>query len=116
MLGDENSKDEKPSDLSKSEINKAAQLYFALNSCPSFFEKLYWKAIYINGPNSRISMLASRIPTKLKGDLKEKALKMFTKMSSMLGFKHISYHHDGNKSIGQNVVLTKNILKVKGEI
>ena len=113
MLGDENSKDEKPSDLSKSEINKAAQLYFALNSCPSFFEKLYWKVIY--GPVSRISMSASNILKKAKGDSKVKALKIFEKIISVLGFQHISYHHEENKSVEKNIKLTRNIQDVKGK-
>ena len=32
-------------------------MFFALNSCTSFVEKLYMKVIY--GPDSKISMLAS---------------------------------------------------------
>ena len=99
--------------ISKSELNEAAMMFFALNSCPSFFEKLYWKVIY--GPVSRISMSASNILKKAKGDSKVKALKIFEKIISVLGFQHISYHHEENKSVEKNIKLTRNIQDVKGK-
>ena len=69
--------------ISKSELNKAAIMFFALNSCPSFLEKLYWKAIY--GPDSSISMKASNVLKKAKGDFRVKSLKIFEKIISVLG-------------------------------
>ena len=90
-------------------INEAAKMFFALNSCTSFVEKLYMKVIY--GPDSKISMLASNILKKAKGDFKVKALKIFRKIISILGFQHISYNHGENKS----VELNRNIFDVKGK-
>ena len=101
------------SNLSKSSIIEAANLYITLFSCP-FYEKLYWKAMY--GANSRIVLLASNIIKRAEGDLKLKALQIFSGMSAVLGFKHISYNHAGNESLGENVELTKNIIEVKGKI
>ena len=40
--------------FSKSDIIETAKLYLDLNSCPSFFEKLYWEAIY--GPEERMAI------------------------------------------------------------
>ena len=110
MLGDK-SPQEIYRNLSGSNIN-SAKMFIALNACPSFYVKLYWKTIY--GPSSRISMLASNILKKAKGDFKIKALKIFAKMSSVLGFQHISYHHGGNQSVGKDINLIKNIMEVKG--
>ena len=81
LVGNEGSEDVKYN-ISKSEFNEAAKMYFTLNSCPHL-EKLYWKAIY--GPDSRISMLASNILKMVEGDFKAKALKIFAKITSMLG-------------------------------
>ena len=87
--------------FSKSNITEKAKLFLALNSCPSFHEKLYWKAIY--GPKERMAMLTSNIIKIAKGDFKEVALQIFAKVSSVLGFQHLSK----NK--------TKNILEIKGK-
>ena len=100
--------------ISKSELNEAAIMYFALNSCPSFFENLYWKAIYGPGPASRISMKASNILKKAKGDFKVKSLKIFEKIISVLGFKHVSYYHGESKRVERNKLI-RNILDVKGK-
>ena len=100
--------------FSKSDITEAAELFLALNSCPSFFEKLYWKIIY--GPKQRIAMSTSNIIKKAKGDLKEEALNVFAKVSSVLGFQRVYFHHKGNESLGEQIKLTKNILDIKGEM
>ena len=98
--------------LSTSDLYEASKMFSALNLCPSFLLKVYWDAIY--GPSSRIAMFASNILKKAKGGDKEKAIKIFAKISSMLGFQHISYHQ-GNKSSGRNYIsLKKNLFKVKG--
>ena len=113
VVGNEGSEDMKYN-ISKSEVLiEAAKMFFSLNSCPSFFEKLYWKAIY--GPDSRISMLASNILKKAEGGLKEIALKIFGKICRVLRFQYISYHHGENRSVDRNIKLTKNIVDVKGE-
>ena len=83
--------------FSESEIKGAAKMYYALNSCPSFFEKLYLKAI--NEPASRISLLASNILKKVEGNSNEKALKIFIKMTEVLRFQHISYQQGEKRTI-----------------
>ena len=100
-----NSAEDVIKNLSKSDINNNAKLFGVLSSCPSFYERLYKKAIY--GPQFRIAMLASKIVKKSKVDFELGSLKIFAKISSMLGFKHIS--NTGNKSVG-----LKNILDIKG--
>ena len=59
-------------------------------------------------------MLASKIIRKVKHDFKFKAIEIFAKVSSMLGFKHILYEHDESKRITENVVFRKSINDIKG--
>ena len=92
--------------LSKSDINLGAEMFVALNSCPSHYIKLYWNVIY--GPKSRIALLASKIMKKAKNELKKYALKIFSRIFSVLGFQHISHYHAGNES------WVKNIVDIKG--
>ena len=106
MVGDTRSSYEINRNLSRSDINSAAEMFMALNSCPSFYEKLYWKAIY--GNESRMAKFASNIVRKAKDSFKSRAQKIFAKISSMLGFKHITYNHDGEST-------SKNILDIEGE-
>ena len=87
--------------LSKRDINASAEMFMYLNSCPSFYVKLYWKTIY--GPKLRMAMLATNIAKKAKKDFKLKATQIFAKISEVLGFKHISYHYKGNESFEQNI-------------
>ena len=75
--------------LSKTDINVGVEMFMFLNSCPSFHEKLYWKAMY--GPKSRIVMLASNIIKKANDDFKIKANLIFARISQVLGFQHITY-------------------------
>ena len=83
----------------------------ALNSCPTFYIKLYWRAIY--GNESRIAKFASNIIRKAKDGFKVKAQKIFARISSVIGFQHISYRHNGSSSNTLNIELTKN-MDVKG--
>ena len=110
MVGDKNSH-EINLNSSQSNINFGAKMFITLNSCPSFYVKLYWKAIY--GGDYKIAKFASNIIWKAKYGFKERAQKIFAKISSMLGFQHISYHKR-NKSIGMNIDLSKNMVDVKG--
>ena len=87
--------------FSSSEINLAAEMFMFLNSCPSFYLRLYWKAIY--GPKTRIALLASNIIKKANDDFKSKAIQIFSKITQVLGFKHISHHYEGKESFGQNI-------------
>ena len=80
-------------------------MFSALNFCPSFLLRVYWDAIY--GPSSKIAMFASNILKKAKGGDKEKAIKIFAKISSMLGFQHISYSNDENEGFNKNIVDVK---------
>ena len=86
----------------------------ALNSCPSFYVKLYWKAIY--GNESRMANFAANIIRKAEEGFKVRAQKIFAKISSILGFQHISYLHEENRSITMNIEFSKNMLDIKGAI
>ena len=97
---------------SKDDINFGAEMFMSLNSCPTFYVKLYWKVIY--GNESRMARFATNIIRKAKDSFKAKAQRIFAKISSVIGFKHISYHHEGNKSITMNIELSKN-MDVKGD-
>ena len=111
IIGDQNF-DETNRNLSKKDINLGAEFFIALNSCPSMYEKLYWKAIY--GNKSRIAKFASNIIRKAKDGFKVRAQKIFAKISSVIGFQHISYRHEGNRSTAMNIELSKNMLDIKG--
>ena len=87
-------------------------MFIALNSCPSFYVKLYWKAIY--GNESRMAQFASNIIRKAEDGFKARAQKIFAKISSVIGFQHIAYHNEGNKSIAIDNDLSKNMLDIKG--
>ena len=93
--------------LTKSTIDISAEMFLTLNSCPSSYLKLYWKAIH--GSKSRIAMLASNIIKIANGGLKKDALKIFAKITEVLGFQHITYHHEGN-----DIKFTKNIVDITG--
>ena len=101
------------SNFSKSDISESGIFFLALNSCPSFFEKLYWKAMY--GPEERMAMLTSNIIKKAKGDFRTVALNIFAKVSSVLGFRRLSFHHKRNESVERNMEFTKNIMDIKGK-
>ena len=109
MVGDKSSLDR---NLSKSDLNSAAEIFFALNSCPTFYVKLYSKLIY--GNESKMTKFASNIIRKAKDGFKARAQKIFAKISSVIGFQHISYHHEGNGSNAMNNDLSKNMLDIKG--
>ena len=97
---------------SKEDINFGGEMFMALNSCPTFYVKLYWKAIY--GNESKMAKFASNIIRNAEDGFKVRAQKIFAKISSVIGFQHISYHHEGNRSIAMNIELTKN-MDVKGD-
>ena len=112
LVGNEASEEMKYN-VSKNEVIGPAKMYFALNSCPLYFEKLYWKTIY--GPDSRLSMLASNIIKIVEEDFKLKAQKIFAKITSVLGFQHISNNQKEEISGGRNHTLTRNIFDVKAK-
>ena len=98
--------------LSKSDLQVGAEMFLALNACPSFYEKLYWKTVY--GSKSRIAMLSSNIVKKAKYDFRPKAIRIFSKITSVLGFQHIIFNHEGKNSLDTNLVLSKNIVDTRG--
>ena len=106
MVGDTRNFYEINRNLSRSDINSAAEMFIALNSCPSFYVKLYWTLIY--GNESRMAKFASNIIRKSEDGFKARAQKIFAKISSMLGFKHITYNHHGGS-------ISKIILDVEGK-
>ena len=101
--------------LSKNEVNAGAEMFVALNSCPSYFVKLYWKAIY--GPKSRIAMLASNILKQAKDGFETMAMKIFAKISSTLGFHHISDYDKGDNNVAKSKynAFKKDFMNIKGE-
>ena len=109
MIGVYNVSNKKLGNLTKDSINAGAEMFLELNLCPSdiFVYNLYWTIIY--GPESKMAILASNIVKKAKDDRIIIAIKMFTKITSMLGFQYISYHQEGNGSFEKNI-------DVKGEV
>ena len=85
--------------LSNNELYLWAEMFINLNSCPSFYVKLYKKAIY--GTKSRIATIAAKIIKKTRSDFSIKAMKIF---SSVFGFQYISHYSDENESINKNIV------------
>ena len=98
--------------ISNEELDKAARMFISLFSCPSFYEKVYWNAIF--GQKSKMIMLASNILKRAKGGFRIKALKMFSKITSVLKFKHISYHHEEIENAERKIDLKK-VMDVKGD-
>ena len=102
--------------FSKSDSIDFAEMFISLNSCPSFLERLYWKAFYESQDIETIALITSNIVKHSKSDLKMNAHRVFGKITPVLGFKHILYHHEKNESLGKNVKPMKNIVNIKGEI
>ena len=103
------------SNFSKSDLDDCAEMFIALNSCPSFLERLYLRAFYESKTAETITLLTSKIVKKTKPNLKKRALKVFAKTTKVLGFKYIKFQHEVNQSFGKNVKLMKNIVHIKGE-
>ena len=101
--------------FSKSDSIDFAEMFISLNSCPSFLERLYWKAFYESQDPKTIAFITSKIVKQSKSDLKMNAQRVFGKITPVLGFNHIQYHHEKNGSLGKNVKPMKNIVDIKGE-
>ena len=99
--------------LSKKKIDFGAKMFFAMNSCPSPIVRLYWRVMY--GDKSRIALMASNIIKKVQDDLRIKARKIFGRITSVLGFQHITDYPKENQSDSTTITeLRKDILVVKG--
>ena len=111
-----NSSEKINSNVSESDINVAAEMFFGLNSCPSIYEKLYWKAIYGTNSSVETAMLASNIIKISTGDFKRSSLQIFAKISQVLGFKHILFHDkELYTSESKNTLMIKKQLDTTGE-
>ena len=100
--------------FSKSEIMDCAEMFISLNSCPSYLEKLYLKVFYESKTTGKIALFTSNIVKQSKSILKSKALKVFAKITPVLGFKHIWYKQEENQSFEENFKQMKNIVDIKG--
>ena len=107
-----NSSDQINSNLAEKDINLAAEMFFGLNSCPSIYEKLYWKAIYGTNSTVETAMLASNIIKKSTNDIKRSSMKIFAKISKALGFQHLLFHN--NNSGQKNNLMMMKSLDIKG--
>ena len=107
LVGAENISNEIYDNVSNKNVNEAEN-FIALSSCPSFYARLYWLAIY--GPKTRIPILAADIIKKAKEEDKIKARRIFAKISSVLGFEHITFHGEKNTTLQ-----FEHSINVKGE-
>ena len=106
--------DEVNVNLSNEKINHGADMFFSLNFCPSKIVRLYWRVMY--GNKQRIAIMASNIIKNVNDDLRIKALKIFAKVTSVLGFQYITNYPTGNQSFStMKTEFGKNILGVKGK-
>ena len=94
----------------KNKIEIGGKMYLTLNSCPSFFERLYHKVIY--GHRLQTPILSLNILRNTKEDLKIKALNIFAKIISVFGFQYIQDESDNSYD---KAVLNRNIFRVKGK-
>ena len=102
--------------ISNSTLKNGAEYFQSLYSCPSFYVRLYLKAFYGNKTSTTLAMLASNIIKKANNDdFKEKAMKIFGKIASVLGFQYISHYNNDTKSFERNFMNVKG-LRIKGWI
>ena len=86
--------------LSKSAIRTFGKMFMNLNSCYDFYHvKLYEKLAY--GPQSRIGPLTLNIIKNSGPKFRKKALKIFAKVSGILGFQYIQVINGTNDNIPQ---------------
>ena len=98
--------------LSKSMIRTFGKMFMNLNSCYDFYHvKLYEKLAY--GPKSRIGPLALNIIKNSGPKFRKKALKIFSKISRILGFQHIQTNNGTDDDIPQ---IERAISSVNGKL
>ena len=113
LIGIYSLEDEVNDNLSPDIITSGAEMFWALNSCPSKFVRLYWKAIYAKGSNNVIMATLTNLK-KSNNDFKKDAMEIFAKVDSALGSKYLSSQRDGTQNIDRNFELWKNVSIVKG--
>ena len=107
-----------------------AEMFLLLNLCPSFYARLYRKVIYkgkitpalvLTNKNkdkiklqSKIIMISAKILDKAKDNFKVKAIKILSKITSVLGINHISPHHGEKESSELDIYFKNNMLLIKG--
>ena len=99
--------------LSKETLNSNGELFLALNSCPSDETMIYNKIIYGDGPNSRILILSMNLIKKTVGDLKTGALRIFSKIASILKLRYVLARTSHLQN--ENIELQKNETVIKGK-
>ena len=111
MLKIHNLSEEINKNLTKSTFDNGVKMFVALNSCPSDFVSVYNKIIF--GPQSRLALSSFDMITKAKKGYRSTALKIFTKVISVLNFKYVQQQSKGLTS-NDNIKLDKDASKIKG--
>ena len=109
LVGVQNILDKINGSLSKSTLNNGAEMFQFLYSCPSFYVRLYLKTFYENKTSTTLAMLASKIIKKANEDFKDKAVKIFAKVASVLGFQFISHYNKDNRRFERNISNVKGL-------
>ena len=112
MLKIHNLSEEINKNLTKSTFDTGVKMFVALNSCPSDYVSVYNKIFF--GPQSRLALSSYNMITKAKKGFRSTALKIFTKVISVLNFKYIQQQSKGLTS-NDNIELEKDVSKIKGK-
>ena len=80
--------------ISKETIEYGGEMFAYLNSCPSLYERLYYKIIYGSISQSRIVTLALNIGRKANKDFSQKALRILSRITSITGYDHVQYSNE----------------------
>ena len=99
--------------LSKEIISSAGEMFMALNFCPSDEAIIYNKIIYGDGPNSRILILSMNIIKKTVGELKTGALRIFSKIASILKLRYVQA--EARDLQNEDIELQKSETVIKGK-
>ena len=97
--------------LSKTMIRNAGEMFSSLNTCPSFYERLYSKIIFGSHTPTMIAKLALNIAKYAKKDFQPKALQIFLKITSLIGYDYINHESEisiANSVFNLNISLAKN--------
>ena len=99
--------------LSKEIISSKGEMFMALNFCPTDEAMIYNKIIYGDGPHSRILILSMNLIKKTVGDLKTGALRIFSKIASILKLRYVLARTSHLQN--ENIELQKNETVIKGK-
>ena len=86
LVGMKNISNEVNEEFSKIKKYSLVEMFTAVNELPSYFERLYSRTI--NGPQSRMIMLALNIVNKSPKKFKPKAKLIFSKLTSIISKKY----------------------------